>query len=91
MWLQYLFVGTILPLFSPYIRQLRPHPFPDLPLDLKEYEDKRLVVPREIAEAASYRELLALLQSYARTGLGELRALNPITRDKSRADIHRDD
>jgi hypothetical protein len=90
-WLKYLFVGLILPLFSPYLRKFQPHPYPDLPLDLKQYQDKGVVVPQDIAEATSYRELLALLQVYAKTGLEEMRAINPITRDKAPADIHRDD
>jgi hypothetical protein len=90
-WFKYLFVGLILPLFSPYLGKLQPHPYPDLPLDLKQYQDKGVVVPQDIAEATSYRELLALLQAYAKTGLEEMRAINPITRDKTPADIHRND
>jgi hypothetical protein len=35
--------------------------------------------------------LLALLQIYARAGLAELRALNPITRGKSEHQITKDD
>lgn len=90
-WLKYLFVGALLPLFSPYLRQFRPHPYPDLPLDLTPYEDSRVVVPKDVAEAASYRELLSLLQAYAKAGLAELRAMNPITRGKSESEIDRDD
>jgi hypothetical protein len=90
-WLKYLFVGVILPLFSPYLRQFQPQPYPELPLDLKQYQDKGVVVPKDIAEATSYRELLELLQAYAKAGLEEMRAINPITRGKAVAGIHRDD
>jgi hypothetical protein len=90
-WIKYLFVGAILPLFSPYLRQFHPEPYPALPLDLKQFEEKGGVVPKDIAEATSYRELLALLQTYARAGLAELRALNPITRGKAEDRITGDD
>jgi len=50
-----------------------------------------VVIPQDIAEATSYRELLALLQSYAKTGLEELRSLNPITRGKTASGIKHDD
>jgi hypothetical protein len=90
-WLKYLFVGVILPLFSPYLRTFTPQPFPDLPLDLREYESRGVVIPQDIAKATSYRELLALLRSYAKTGLEELRSLNPITRGKAASGIKQDD
>jgi hypothetical protein len=52
---------------------------------------RSVVIPQDIAEATSYRELLALLQSYAKTGLEELRSLNPITRGKTASGIKHDD
>jgi hypothetical protein len=78
-------------LFSPYLRQFQPHPYPDLPLDLKRYQDEGVVVPQDIAKAASYRELLSLLQAYGKAGLEEMRAINPITRGKAAEEINRDD
>jgi hypothetical protein len=35
------------------------------------------VVPEDVKTATGYRELLVLLEQYAREGLSELRAVNP--------------
>lgn len=53
------------------------HTPPSLPLDVSRIEGAGFFVPDDIKQATGYREVLALLEGYARVGLEELRALNP--------------
>lgn len=92
-WRKYLFVGAILPFFSPYMRQLgQAQPLPALPIDLRGVirDEVKVEVPADLAAATGYQEFLEILEIYAREGLAALRALNPITRDKVPCDIERD-
>jgi hypothetical protein len=60
----------------------RKHPYPALPFDVSELEKEGIQVPDDIKAAAGYREFFELLTGYASQGLQELRAVNPLTRDK---------
>jgi hypothetical protein len=93
-WRKYLFIGAILPAFSPYLRQLgQATPLPGLPIDLRGVvrDEFKVEVPADLAAATGYQEFLELLEAYAREGLAALRALNPITRDKVPGAVERDD
>lgn len=50
---------------------------PPLPIDVSGIESAGFAVPEEIKVETGCRELLAMLQDYARVGLEELRAQNP--------------
>jgi len=92
-WRKYMFVGVILPSFSPYMRTLgRPCPLPTLPIDIDgAITNYEVVVPKDLAAATGYREFLELLEAYALEGLQALRALNPIISGKANGKIARDD
>lgn len=76
-WNKYFFAGILLMYFSPY-RYMMDNPAPPpLPLDVTRIEAAGFFVPDDIKRATGYREVLALLEGYARVGLRELRALNP--------------
>ncbi len=90
-WRSYAFLGHILPLFAPYLRQFKKIPFPDLPLDVANVETQGMVIPDEIKTADSYRTLLKLLADHGEAGLRELRSLNPITRDIPFDEVETDD
>lgn len=80
-WERYAFAGIMLMHFSPYLRMLgSAPPLPPLPFDVSQLDEQGLTVPDEARQASGYRELLALLEHYARIGLDELRAVNPLTR-----------
>jgi hypothetical protein len=85
-WDKFRFAGEILRPFSPYLRMRdkhkRKHPYPALPFDVSELEKEGIQVPDDIKAAAGYREFFELLTRYASQGLEELRAVNPLTRDK---------
>lgn len=87
-WERYAFAGVMLMHFSPYLRMLgNAPPLPPLPFDVSELERQGCPVPHEVRGAAGYRELLALLEHYARIGLEELRAVNPLTRGQPADEI----
>jgi hypothetical protein len=91
-WRKYMFVGVILPGFSPYMRTLgQAPPLPELPINLDGLTNYEIDVPGDLAAATGYQEFLELLQGYALEGLEALRALNPITRGKLADAIERDD
>lgn len=90
-WNKYLFAGLILQPFSPYLRMVGTYPYPPLPLDVTQIEERGVKVPAEIKSAIAYRELFELLVAYAQSGLRELRAVNPVTRGKPPDSIDRDD
>jgi hypothetical protein len=96
-WDKYMFAGYILMPFSPYMRlvgDLRGgsnYSPPKLPLDVSDLEKRGIVVPKDVKEAKGYRELFETLVRYAKQGLNELRAVNPITRGKRSEEIERDD
>jgi hypothetical protein len=90
-WKKHLFVGYILPLFSPYSRMISKRPAVALPLDVAKLEEQGINIPDDLKRATTYRELFRLLEDYASVGLAELRSLNPITRGKAAVDIERDD
>jgi len=91
-WRKYLFVGAILPGFSPYMRTLgRAPPLPELPINLEGVANYDIVVPDDLAAAAGYQEFLELLESYAKEALVALRSMNPNTRDKAPDAVERDD
>jgi Restriction endonuclease len=90
-WYKYLFAGLMLMPFSPYMRLVKPHPFPELPFDVSGLDEVGVQVPPNIRAATAYREFFQLLEGYARTGLPELRAVNPVTRGRPPASIERDD
>lgn len=80
-WERYAFAGIMLMHFSPYLRMLgNATPLPPLPFDVRQLDEQGLTVPDEVRQARGYRELLGLLEHYARIGLEELRAVNPLTR-----------
>ncbi|NPV24524.1 restriction endonuclease [Bradyrhizobium aeschynomenes] len=80
-WNRYCFAGVMLLPFSPYLRIAgRDVPFPPLPFDVSELDANGFTMPDEVRNARGYRELLALLEHYARIGLAELREVNPLTR-----------
>ncbi len=80
-WQRYAFAGVALMHFSPYLRMLgNAPPLPPLPFDMTALDERGWPVPQEVREARGYREFLALLEHYARIGLEELRAVNPLTR-----------
>jgi Restriction endonuclease len=88
---KFLFVGCILPLFSPYSRMVRKSPTVALPIDVTGLEKQGVSIPEDLKAATTYREFFELLVGYARTGLTELRAQNPHTRGKQPAELERDD
>jgi len=91
-WDKYRFAGEILKLYAPYTRLLKSitDNVPALPLDVSELEHEGVKIPGDIKTATAYREFFALLSDYARNGLRELRAVNPITRDKAQEEVKRD-
>lgn len=90
-WDKYIFAGFMLIKFSPYSRMLGDDRVPALPFDITKLQKRAAWVPDEIKEARGYREFLSLLQGYAKEGLKELRAVNPITRGKAPEIVTRDD
>ncbi|OBK57043.1 hypothetical protein A5653_10840 [Mycobacterium colombiense] len=76
-WAKHYFVGALLTPFSPYLRMMGSYPPPALPMDVSMIEEAGFVVPDDIKQATGYREILALLEEYARVALTELRAVNP--------------
>lgn len=80
---KYLFAGMALMPFSPYLGMLGTYRVPLLPFDFALVEERGVTVPADIKTAGGYREFLSLLEEYARRGLAELRAVNPVTRGKS--------
>ena len=90
-WNKYLFAGLMLMPFSPYVRMIGSHPIPELPLNISEMESRGVQIPDDIKMATAYREFFEIIQIYARVGLSELRAVNPITRGKPPETITRDD
>lgn len=76
-WKKYVFAGLLLPPFSPYLYMLGDRPPPSLPLDTSRIEEAGFFVPDDVKDVTGYREILALLEEYARTGLKELRSVNP--------------
>jgi hypothetical protein len=87
-WSKYCFAGTMLMHVSPYTRLVAANQPPvPLPLDVRELERHGYAVPEDVKAATGYRELLALLETYAREGLQELRAVNPITAGKAEGEF----
>lgn len=80
---RYLFAGMALMPFSPYTGMLGTYQAPPLPFDFTQIEKRGMSVPADIKATGGYREILSLLEEYARRGLPELHAVNPVTRDKS--------
>ncbi|MGW6336091.1 restriction endonuclease [Nocardia rhamnosiphila] len=76
-WNRYYFAGALLTSFSPYLYMVGNYPLPSLPLDVSRIEGEGFIVPDDIKTATGYREILSLLENYARLGLEELRPLNP--------------
>lgn len=88
----YQYLGILLALFSPWARSIgEPAPWPALPLDTKVIDERSIYLPDEFRAVGSYREFFQLLEAHARTALTELRAMNPITRNRSPESIDRDD
>jgi hypothetical protein len=90
-WDKYIFAGFMLIKFSPYSRMIGDDRVPPLPFDIAKLQERAAWVPDDIKEARGYRECLSLLQGYAKEGLKELRAVNPITRGKAPGTVTRDD
>ena len=92
-WNKYLFAGLILMRYSPYTRLIQSDPTdaPALPFDITKMEEHGIEIPEDIKAASGYREFFAILTGYARDGLCELRAVNPITRDVQPDKVERDD
>jgi hypothetical protein len=90
-WNRYLFAGLMLQPFSPYLRVIRPHPFPEMPFNVSQWVAQGIVVPEDIQAATAYREFFEILINYAKKGLAELRAVNPVTRGRPAESIERDD
>lgn len=88
---KYLFTGLMLQPFSPYTRLTRPYPFPPLPFDVSGFLQRGIKVPEDIQAARGYREFLELLVAYAKRGLIELRAVNPVTRGQASDRVQQDD
>ncbi len=76
-WNKHFFAGALLTAFSPYLYMIGNYLPPSLPMDVSRIEGEGFFVPDDIKGATGYREVLALLEGYARVGLNELRALNP--------------
>lgn len=76
-WDKHFCVGALLTPFSPYLRIKRSYPLPALPIDVSKIEEAGYPVPDDLKQATGYREVLALLEEYARVGLAELRNQNP--------------
>lgn len=76
-WAKHYFVGELLTPFSPYLRIVGSYPIPPLPMDVSNIEEADFLVPDDVKEATGYREILALLERYARVALADLRAVNP--------------
>lgn len=93
-WKKYVFVGAILPGFSPYLRSLSqtgPIRLPNLPIDVAGAAKFEITIPDDLVALTGYQEFLEVLERYALEGLAELRALNPNTRDMPSDQIERDD
>lgn len=91
-WKHHLYLGVILPMFSPYTRTFgNGIPWPTLPLDAKRFDEQDIYLPEAFRGLDSYREFLQLLETHAALALKELRALNPQTRDLAPDSITRDD
>lgn len=80
---KYFFACMVLAPFSPYMGMLGTYRAPPLPFDFAQMEERGITVPADVKAAGGYREFLSLLEEYARCGLAELRAVNPLTRGKS--------
>lgn len=80
-WDRYYFAEAILVQFSPYLLRAGSPP-PALPIDVSEIEASGFNVPDDIKQATGYREILALLENYARAAHTELRAVNPRTMNR---------
>lgn len=90
-WERFFSTGMMLVPFSPYIRMVGDSPYPDLPFDCSEFEERGIPVPDDLRELGGYREFLTSLEGYALEGLRELRKVNPITKDKLGSEIVSDD
>lgn len=91
-WRRPLYLGLVLPHFSPYMRRLgSPAPLPRLPMGARRVGDEDLQAPASLAAATGYREFLRLLQEHCADALSELRACNPITRGRVSEEIDRED
>jgi hypothetical protein len=92
-WHKYLFVGEILTRYSPYSGLIRrvAVDVPQLPLDVADLEGHGVEIPDDIKAAFGYREFFAILTGYAKAGLRELRAVNPIIRGELREESQRDE
>ncbi|TIL42769.1 restriction endonuclease [Mesorhizobium sp.] len=88
---KYLFAGLTLHPFSPYLGLRGTYHAPPMPFDFTNMEEGGVAVPAEIKAAQGYRELLTVLENYARKGLRELRAVNPVTRGKMADEVDSDD
>ena len=88
----YRYLGFVLPLFSPWTRTFDSEmPWPTLPLDTKIFDEQNIYLPEAFQGLDSYREFLQLLEAHATVALKELRAFNPLTRDRAPDSITRDD
>lgn len=88
---KYLFTGLTLHPFSPYLGWRGTYHAPPMPFDFTKMEEGGVAVPAEIKAAQGYRELLTMLENYARNGLRELRAVNPVTRGEMADEVDSDD
>ena len=90
-WRKYFFAGMMLIPFSPYVNMVGSYPPPPLPFNVSNIEKQGFVVPNDVKNATGYRELLAMLEGYAKQGLAELREVNPITRGRPPELVERED
>ncbi|HRK69567.1 MAG TPA: restriction endonuclease [Hyphomonas sp.] len=91
-WKQYLYLGIILPMFSPWSRTIvNAMPWPTLPLEAKRFEEQEVPLPEAFEGLDSYREFLQLLEAHAVVALTKLRSMNPLTRHLAPGAIDRDD
>lgn len=81
-WDRYLFTGLMIQPFSPYLRMMgsRPYPYPTLPFDCSELDERKIPIPDDIRATRGYREFFKLIVNYGLEGRAALREVNPLTR-----------
>ncbi len=90
-WNRYFFAGLMLMPFSPYLRMVRPQPYPSLPFDCSELDKRKILVPDDIRAVKGYREFFELIMKYGIEGRIALREVNPITRGRPPEEIQNED
>jgi Restriction endonuclease len=91
LWRRWRFLGFLLVELSPYLRAFGDKRTVSLPINIAELAKYEVEPPVDLLGIATPSEYFSKLINYARIALSELRALNPITREKAAGEVDRDD